>query len=221
MMANPYSNPGSLPYRFRQRRFGYVKPLIEAILQRNGSCKILDVGGEEIYWDIAGDFIRQNNIEIHLLNIVPTPVSRANFVSVLGDAASLDHLDDNSFDFVHSNSVIEHVGDWRRMQAMASHVRRLAPSYFVQTPSFWFPVEPHFRCLFFHWMPEQIRYRLLLNFSLGFGGKRADVNAAMEAVQSASLLDARQFSALFDDATIVRERVMFVTKSLMAIRSAK
>ena len=219
MIANPYNNPRSLPYKFRQRRFRHVKALIERSLQKKGACKILDIGGEEIYWHIADDFVRHNNVEIHLLNHVPITVNRAKYSSMVGDAANLDHLNDNSYDLVHSNSVIEHVGNWRRMEAMASHVRRLAPSYFVQTPHFWFPFEPHFRCPIFHWLPEQIRYRLLLNLNLGFGGRRHSVQAAMEAVQSASLLDARQFSTLFSDAVIVRERFMFVTKSLMAIRS--
>lgn len=221
LVANPYINSGSLPYRFRQRRFRHIKSLIEAIIERKGSCRILDIGGEENYWDIAGNFLNQNKIEIHLLNIKLQPVTRPCFISMAGDAAQLDHLADNSYDLVHSNSVIEHVGNWHRMRAMASHVRRLAPSYFVQTPNFWFPFEPHFRCPIFHWLPEQVRYRLLLTFNLGFGGRQHSVDAAMESVQSACLLDARQFATLFDDADIVRERVLLMTKSLMVIRSAR
>lgn len=221
MIANPYRNPRSLPYKFRQRRFRHVKVLIEQILERKGKCRILDIGGEEIYWQIAGDFLDHNDIEVHLLNIDSSRGQGAKFVSLVGDAADLGHLDDNSYDLVHSNSVIEHVGTWDRMQAMAANVRRLAPAYFVQTPYFWFPFEPHFRCPVFHWLPEQVRYRLLLNFNLGFGGKRHSVDAAMRAVQSAVLLDRRQFATLFSDATVLHERFLLMTKSLMAIRAGK
>ena len=194
---------------------------IQHFLRLKGSCRILDVGGEEIYWKIAQEFLDESNIEIHLLNIAPVAVAGKKFTCLVGDAADLGHLRDNSYDLVHSNSVIEHVGSWRRMQTMALHVRRLAPAYYVQTPYFWFPYEPHFRFPIFHWLPEQVRYRLLLNFSLGFGGKRDTVDAAVAAVQSSSLLDVRQFSTLFSDATILRERVLLLTKSLMAIRSPR
>jgi len=48
-----------------------------------------------------------------------------------------------SFDAVYSNSTIEHVGDESRQALFAAAVRRLAPAYWVQTPSSHFPIEIH------------------------------------------------------------------------------
>ena len=185
---------------------------------RTGSCRILDVGGTEYYWNIARSFLTDAPVQIHILNLQPASVTGPQFVSMTGDATELGCLEDNSFDFVHSNSVIEHVGDFKRMFKMANHIRRLAPVYYVQTPYFWFPYEPHFRTPLFHWFPEQIRYRLLMNFNLGFFERKESVETAMTAVQSCSMLDRRQLRDLFPDSHIISERFFGLTKSLMAIR---
>ncbi len=218
VLDSPYKDSSSLPYRFRQKRFAMVKNLIDAILKERGACNILDVGGEAVYWNIAKDYLAGRNVHVTLLNRTLEDVPGPRFSAQVGDATRLDHLPDNSFDLVHSNSVIEHVGNWEAMMAMAGHVRRLAPRYYVQTPNFWFPIEPHMRAPLFHWLPEQLRYRILMRFDIGFAKRRGTVDHAMRDVQSIALLDRRQFAALFPDARIETERVLAMPKSLMAIR---
>jgi hypothetical protein len=105
------------------------------------------------------------------------------------------------------------------MRAFAREVRRLAPRYFVQTPNFWFPIEPHFMCPFFHWLPVPARVRLLLLTGLGHYRRAETVESALAAVQGIRLLSRRTMSSLFPDAAIVTERVALLPKSLMAIRS--
>lgn len=220
-VANTYGDPQAASFRFRARRFETLKPIIERIVAEKGRCRILDIGGTEYYWAICGDFVAESPVEIDLLNLKKHPVTGAKFRSLAGDATRLEDSPDNAYDLVHSNSVIEHVGNWDRMLAMAENVRRLAPSYFLQTPNFWFPYEPHFRAPFFHWLPEPVRCSLLMRFNLGFGGKRKSVTSAMRGLQSANLLSRLQLEALFPDATIVPERVMGLTKSFMAIRNGE
>ncbi len=219
MIKRAYGNPQALSRRFRARRFDRIKSLIDDIIAREGACRIADIGGSAYYWDIARDFVETRAVEITLVNTdVRDEGVCGKFAHLRGDAADLGFLDDMSFDFIHSNSVIEHVGDWDRRVAMAGHVRRLAPVYYLQTPYFWFPYEPHFRSPFFHWLPEQVRYRLVMRFALGFSDRKDNVDAAMRRVQSARLLDAGQLRALFPDAELLRERVGGLTKSLVAIR---
>jgi len=218
VLGSPYHDAQSLPFRFRQKRFRNVQQLIDRVLEERGSCRILDVGGEAVYWDIAKDYLHGRNVHITLLNLRGSGTSTPQFSSVDGDATKLGHLADMSFDLVHSNSVIEHVGNWNAMAAMAEHVRRLAPKYFVQTPYFWFPVEPHVRLPFFHWLPEQVRFRILMRFDVGFSLRRESVSHAMRDVQEMALLDKTQVAALFPDAEIRFERVLGLPKSLMAIR---
>lgn len=219
VLKNPYADSSSLPFRFRQKRFAHVRELIDGIIAAKGSCRILDVGGETVYWNIAKDFIDSRNVHITLVNLEAPVVTHPKMASERGDATDLSQYADNSFDLVHSNSVIEHVGDWIAMRKMAANVRRLAPKYYVQTPYFWFPVEPHVRLPFFHWLPEQLRYRILMRFDVGFSKRRSTIDSAMEDIQRMVLLDGRQFAALFPDAEMRSERVLGVTKSLIAIRS--
>lgn len=213
-----YLNTNSLAFRARQRRFRHVRALIDDIIREKGHCRIADVGGTEYYWQIARDFVETANVEIHLMNLIAEPVRGAKFKSHAVDACSMYQFADDSFDLVHSNSVIEHVGTWSSMKKMAANVRRIAPAYYLQTPNFWFPYEPHFRFPCFHFLPEQVRAQLLMRFSLGFGGKRKTLDDAMLSVQSASLIDAAQMRELFPDADIRREKIWPFTKSLMAIR---
>jgi hypothetical protein len=122
------------------------------------------------------------------------------------------------FDFAHSNSLIEHVGRWTDMKQCADEIRRVGKSYYVQTPYFWFPLEPHFRVPFFHWLPEQVRARLVMNFKVGYYNRAQSLDQALQDVQSACLLDRAQMQALFPDADVSFERAAGLPKSLMAIR---
>lgn len=216
--ANPYADRRSVSYRMRQRRYAHIKSIIDEVLERQGRCRILDLGGTEGYWDIAVDHVDDPRIQIDLVNLDIERARRPNFTAIQANACDMTGFGDMSYDFLHSNSLIEHVGTWGAMARVAANVRRLAPAYFVQTPYFWFPIEPHFRFPFFHWMPEPIRYRLILSGDMGHMKKAASVADAVQSVQSAVLLDYRQFSTLFPDADIQCERVFGLTKSLMAIR---
>lgn len=218
MVARAYGRKDALSRRFREKRFARVAAMVDRIIKRKGSCRIADIGGTKYYWDIVEGFVAARPVEITLINPKEAHAAAGKFRYVDGDATDLSAFNDLSFDLAHSNSVIEHVGDWTKMAAMAANVRRLAPAYYVQTPNFWFPYEPHFRSLFIHWLPEQARYRLVKRFALGFADAQATVDAAMRRVQSARLIDETQMRALFPDAGIAREKVLGLTKSVIAYR---
>ncbi len=213
-MYSPY-NPKNA---FRVRRFMLLKESIEAVMSAQGRCSILDVGGEPDYWETFGSDLQWDRLKLCVLNLAFLKTSHPSITAVVGDARDMKQFDNLSFDIVHSNSVIEHVGRWNDMVWMANEVRRLAPRYFVQTPYFWFPLEAHTRFPFFHWMPESWRYRIIMIRNCGTWKKQPELEGAMRAVQSVSLLDRQQMRFLFPDAKIVSERVLGITKSLIAIR---
>ena len=77
---------------------------------------------------------------------------------VQGDACALP-FDDDAFDIVFSNAVVEHVGDNERQRAMISEALRVGHRVFITTPNRWFPVEVHTRLPFVHWLPERAAHR--------------------------------------------------------------
>jgi hypothetical protein len=213
-----YFLPSSAKNRFRVRRFKEFKLIVDQVLANKGTCQILDLGGTPSYWKEFGADLDWDKLKVFALNVSPFEKVHPKIVPMVGDARGVSQFGDLSFDIVYSNSVIEHVGRWEEMVAMAKEVRRLAPRYFVQTPYFWFPMEPHARFPFFHWMPESWRYRILMKRTCGFWAQRPDVGTAMKAIQSALLLDRRQMQFLFPDADIIAEGFLGLTKSLIAIR---
>jgi hypothetical protein len=205
--------------RFRRRRFELFAQLVDRVLKSREVCRILDIGGEPDYWQEVGDILEGRRWHVTLVNLTAFQVDTTRFTSAIGDARDLRAFQDMSFDIVHSNSVIEHVGRWNDMRAMAQEVCRIAPNYFVQTPYFWFPVEPHCATAFFHWVPESIRLSMLMRRPRGNWGQAADVDTAMRQIHSNVLLDYRMLATLFPDATIHRERFLGMTKSLIAVRN--
>lgn len=203
---------------FRRRRFSSFLGLVDAVIAEKGEAHVLDIGGTYSYWQGLAPLWGGQPLRFTLINLDPEPVSDVRFVARPGNACAMPDLADRSFDIVHSNSVIEHVGRWADMRAMAREVGRLAPRYFVQTPAFGFPVEPHFRAPFFHWVPEPWRIRLARTMPLGFYPRARDLDEAMRFVEDAALLDYRRMRELFPDAEIVKERFFGLTKSFIAIR---
>lgn len=202
--------------KFRQARF--VRFLKLADRQPSGRpVRIIDVGGTRSYWEAFRSQWEDRQFKITIVNLDPEPYEDEVYTIRRGNACALPEYGDNSFDIVHSNSVIEHVGQWKNMQAMAGEIRRLAPSYFVQTPNIWFPVEPHYRTAFIHWLPEPVRASMLLRKKRGFLSA-GSLDEAMHNVQDINLLSAGQMAFLFPDAAIERERIALLTKSIIAIK---
>ncbi|WP_284177986.1 methyltransferase domain-containing protein [Rhabdaerophilum sp. SD176] len=204
---------------FRLKRFAYITALIDKVVAEKGSARILDVGGTAEYWLAVEPLWKRHDVHFTLVNLQAERVSDPRFTSLAGNACAMPEFADNSFDIVHSNSVIEHVGRWAAMRAMAAEVQRLAPCYYVQTPAFGFPIEPHFRAPFFHWLPMPMRIWWTRHMALGAFPKAATLDDAMRFCEDAIMVDAVRFRALFPEpARMIKERFFGLTKSFIAIR---
>ncbi len=204
----------SVAASFRRKRFARFEDLIASA--GHAPLTILDVGGTQEFWEVMG--FTNTPHKIVLLNLSATRVRHPNFVSLAGDARRLDGFTDQSVDVVFSNSVIEHLGTYASQQQMAAEIRRVGKKYFVQTPNYYFPVEPHFLCPFFHWLPFWARTWLIRKFSLGNITRKPSLEEALKTLSEFRLLKRAELQALFPDAAIHAEKIGGLTKSYMAVK---
>jgi SAM-dependent methyltransferase len=123
---------------------------------------------------------------------------------VVADATRRLPFDDGAFDLAYASSVVEHIAPEDR-RAFAGEVRRVARGWFVQTPAWSFPIEPHALLPAAHWLPVVLRRPY---WRLGAAGAWEDIR----------LLRRAELRELFGD-PILAERMGGLVKSWIALRA--
>jgi hypothetical protein len=201
--------------RFRKARFALFQRVIADFGDR--PLRILDVGGREIFWHDMGFDLDKHHVSILNTDEETIPPKSKNVVTLVGDGCDMRQFARGDFDVVFSNSVLEHVGSWERQQAMAREVARLSDHFFIQTPNFWFPLEPHFHVPAFQMLPIPVRTRLIQRFALGCMPRIPDAREARQLAEDTRLLTKKEMALLFPDARIEEEHIFGITKSLIAM----
>ncbi len=202
-------NPNSLSNRMRSRRFLGFEQLVESLPR---PLRIIDFGGTPEFWEQRG-WGGRDDVHITAVNIQPRISCRPNFRPMFGDVANLSQFSDNSFDVAFSNSVIEHLFTFERQAAMARELQRVAPVFWLQTPNYWFPIEPHFHVPGWQWLPIGVRKAIIQRRRCGWRGPYPDAERADQVVREVQLLTRNQLQRLFPNAAIVSERFGGLVKS--------
>lgn len=203
------SDPTSLSNTLRDRRFRLFDRLT-APLSR--PLHIIDIGGTTSFWERRG-WAGHRDVRITLVNLAKQARRYPNIDSVVGDARDLHEFDDKSFDVAFSNSVIEHLSSFDNERLMANEVQRVARAHWVQTPNFWFPIEPHFHFVGWQWLPRTLRIEMLRRRRCGWRGPCPDREEACKLVDEIRLLRQRELAELFPRSTIRAERICGLAKS--------
>ena len=175
----------------RERRHGRFRALTGA----GEGTRIVDVGCGAL-----GLRALEPSLDITGVDLVDRPDYPGPFVRA--DATVELPFEDGAFDLAYSSSVVEHVAPGHR-EAFAREIRRVARGWWVQTPAFSFPVEPHALLPFAHWLPASVRRPY---WRLGVAGDWEDI----------ALLRRAELEALFGPA--IPERLGPLTKSWVCVR---
>lgn len=157
-------------------------------------ARVLDVGCGRL-----GLRALEPDLDITGVDLIERPGYPGLFVRA--DAASGLPFANDEFDLVYCSSVIEHVPPERR-QAFAREIRRVGRGWFVQTPAFSFPIEPHALLPGAHWLPVGLRKRY---WRLGAAGDWEEI----------ALLRRREMEGLFGPA--LPERLGPLVKSWVCV----
>jgi SAM-dependent methyltransferase len=169
-----------------------------ALTHLTPGARVLDVGCGALGLRALEPTLNITGVDLAECPSYPGPFVRA-------DVADGLPFVDNEFDLVYCSSVIEHVPPPRRA-AFAAEIRRVGRGWFVQTPAFSFPLEPHSLLPGAHWLPVRLRRPY---WRLGATGGWEEI----------SLLRRTEIEALFGSA--LAERVGPLAKSWVCVSPAE
>lgn len=156
--------------------------------------RIVDIGCGRL-----GLRAHEPDLDVTGVDVAPRPEYPGPFVRA--DATDRLPFEDGAFDLAYCSSVVEHVEPARRAR-FAAELRRVARGWYVQTPAFSFPVEPHALLPFAHWLPTSLRRPY---WRLGVAGEWEDIR----------LLRRGEMAALFGDP--IAERIGPLAKSWVSV----
>ena len=219
------TNPNSLRSKIRKKRVKHLVDFISEIIELKNlnTVKICDLGGTYRYWLVFpfSDF-KGVNFEITLVNLEEAIQSEdenyqkllnhsnLKFISEIGNGCDMSHKQDNFYHITHTNSVIEHVGNWQNIKKMVKESKRISSHYFVQTPNYWFPVEPHYVLPLVHFFPRPFHTKLLMIL------KKRSFDKATSNFEENRMLSYKEFKYLFYESDLITEHFLFLAKSFIA-----
>lgn len=203
--------PRSWSSRLRKKRHEQFLLFLNRL---NDASTILDVGGTAGYWKSIG-FKNDGRIKIFLLNLERCQHDSVVFSCIVGDMRDMRQFSDGAFDVVFSNSTIEHLTTLEDQMRAAREIRRVGKAHFIQTPNYYFPLEPHFLFPFFQFFPLGLKVFLVRHFHLGWFKRRPRKEDAEELVRSIRLLRRKELIELFPGDVIDEEKVLGFVKSFI------
>jgi SAM-dependent methyltransferase len=169
-----------------------------ALTGSTADSRILDVGCGRLG-------LRRHEPGLDITGVDRSP--RPDYPGPFVQADVLDGLPfgDGEFDLAYCSSVVEHVAP-RDREAFARELRRVARGWYVQTPAFSFPVEPHALLPAAHWLPPRLRRAY---WRLGVAGDWEPIE----------LLRRAEMTALFGEP--LAERAGPLVKSWVSVRAVR
>ncbi len=207
--------------------------MFRSMFRLDAESKVLDLGGfngAHLHSVLENSAVLPENVYVADIDASATDEAHRRFgyqAVAIPEGGSLP-FDDHFFDVVFCSSVLEHVTIpkshvWNerstrrfreaahiRQNEFAREIRRLGKGYFVQVPNRWFPIETHTWLPFVGYLSRPFQL-WVIRASNKFWIKKT--------LPDFYLPTSTEMKSYFPDSTIARERMLGLTKSIVAFRS--
>lgn len=227
-MVFPFRLLKQLGYFYSRKSRKWRAELFNSNFHLKDNHKILDLGsGTGNYFF---QFVKPNkNVFISDINPKLLKIGKKQFgyQTLLIDATIRLPFKNKYFDVIFCNSLIEHTSgnkkkilemnktefelySYKYQKRLATEIRRVSRSYFVQTPYKFFPIESHtWLPIFFIYLPRNIQIKIIIFLNNHWPKK---------TYPDWNLLTIVQMQELFPDAQIILEKSFGLVKSIIAIK---
>ena len=131
---------------------------------------------------------------------------------VIGNAIKMNFQND-TFDIVHTNATIEHVGSYQNQISLIRETLRVSKKHvFIQTPNRFYPIDFHTTLPLIHWLPKNIHRKILKILGLNFYASEKNLNLLSEKnlKNMCKELNLKKFK-------IIKHKLFFLTSNLILI----
>lgn len=176
--------------------------------------RVIDLGGVVAQWRSAP--VRPAGLTV--VNLYPQPSD--GYAEVLvGDACALSpDVLQRRFDLVYSNSVIDQVGGHYRRLQFADTVTTLGEHHWIQTAYRYFPLDAYTLFPGQQLLPLRARAAVSRHWPLGY--RHADTRRdAVVLNLEVDELSKTALTAYFPESEVIAERMLGLTKSLIAVKT--
>ena len=119
----------------------------------------------------------------------------------------------DTFDIVHTNATIEHVGSYQNQISLIRETVRVSKKYvFIQTPNRFYPIDFHTTLPLIHYLPKKIHRKILKFLGLNFYASEENLNLLSEKnlKNMCKELNLKKFK-------IIKHKLLFLTSNLILI----
>lgn len=203
----------SIVLRNRKDFFEYFCKLIKF----DENTLVLDVGTTPSLEEHENYFIKLFPYKSNLTCLSNVDCSKIKIkfkeVKLIKSDARASNLGDNKFDVIHSNAVIEHVGDYQNQKLFIKECYRISKKYvFITTPYRYFPIEMHTKIPLIHFFPKAIFRKILSFFGDNFFSLEENLN----------LLSIKDLNKILRELNIknykiIKKKFLFFTSNLILV----